>query len=105
MPTRQIRLWIDDVRLPPAGWEWAKTSEEAMQLITNEDIEIIEISFDHDLGGDDDTRRVMYHFAETNTFPPVIWIHSANSVGVDWLYGTASRYSSSVVHVGFPPQS
>lgn len=47
----------------------------------------------------------MYHFAETNTFPPVIWIHSANSVGVEWLYGTASRYSNSVVHVGFPPQS
>lgn len=51
MSTRQIRLWIDDVRLPPAGWEWAKTSEEAMQLITNEDIEISEVSFDHDLGG------------------------------------------------------
>lgn len=44
-----MKLWIDDIRTPPDGWEWAKTSKEAIDVIDNN--EVSHISFDHDLGG------------------------------------------------------
>jgi len=43
-----MRLWLDDLRPPPPGWEWAKTVEEAILII--ESGEVVEASLDHDLG-------------------------------------------------------
>ncbi|MGV8875505.1 MAG: cyclic-phosphate processing receiver domain-containing protein [Rhodococcus sp. (in: high G+C Gram-positive bacteria)] len=49
-----MKLWVDDLRLPPEGWEWAKTSREAITALSSSDVS--ELSLDHDLGGDDTTR-------------------------------------------------
>jgi hypothetical protein len=82
------RLWIDDVRPAPDGWEWAKNSEEAISLIdesmkTKNYFDMA--SFDHDLGWDDTTIRVanmIEKFAYDNKLPRIIWaVHSANPVG------------------------
>lgn len=48
-----MKLWLDDWRLPPFGWWWAKSFEDAKRLIleaqeTGEPFE--EASLDHDLG-------------------------------------------------------
>jgi hypothetical protein len=48
----EMRLWLDDFRLPPDGWYWAKTVKEAKELI---DAALEEgtwefASLDHDLG-------------------------------------------------------
>ena len=78
-----MRLWIDDVRPPPDEyWHWAKTSKEALDVLG---CDVQEISFDHDLGGDDTTMPVACEI-ERRAFagrpiPPVWHIHSANPVG------------------------
>ena len=88
-----MKLWIDDLRHPPEGWDWAKTSAEAVGMIAlsysgfNEGYRVI--SFDHDLGGDDTSRRVMTWLSENMQYwPDIIKVHSMNPVGRDWLRGT-----------------
>lgn len=43
-----MKLWLDDVRVSPPGWEWVKTVEEAKKLLLTGEVE--EASLDHDLG-------------------------------------------------------
>ncbi len=103
-----MRLWIDDER--PMPWEdqiWhvhAKTSDEAIKWLDTwrrNNAErgkplghlIKEVSFDHDLGGEDTTRRVMLWMIENDVWPEEITIHTMNKVGREWLLGMANRYA------------
>lgn len=43
-----IKLWLDDMRPAPEGWEWARTVEEAQAILLSMPVE--EASLDHDLG-------------------------------------------------------
>ena len=79
-----MRLWIDDLRAPPDDtWIWAKSSNEARSLYL--DLQFIEVSFDHDLGGDDTAMPIanmIEELAANGEAEPPIWhIHSANPVG------------------------
>lgn len=78
-----MKLWIDDVRKAPDGWTWVKSSSDAIKMILKNEIE--EISFDHDLGGEDTAYRVatmIEEKAHDKKIPRMIWyIHSANPVG------------------------
>jgi hypothetical protein len=95
-----MKLWIDDVRPAPEGWLWAKDSQMAKnqlsleffarvldqaESIEDRDPEVIEISFDHDLGGDDTTIPVVQLIEEIAAaglkFKFKWHIHSANPVG------------------------
>lgn len=92
-------IWVDDLRPAPAGWEWVKTSQDAInhlaKLKASKNSYAV-ISLDHDLGGDDTTRRVILWIIEQEFFPQEeIRIHTANPVGRDYLKGTAERH--------FPP--
>lgn len=77
-----MKLWIDDLRAPPDGWVWVKTSAQAIDQLG---CEVEEISFDHDLGGDDTAMPVaqcIEYMAHEGLLPPPKWhIHSANPVG------------------------
>lgn len=80
-----MKIWIDDIRPAPNGWVWAKNSADAIKLIyTAKNIE--EISFDHDLGGDDTAYRVatlIEELAYKKKINKLTWhIHSANPIGV-----------------------
>lgn len=85
-------LWIDDIRVAPDGWLWAKTSQEAIAAIdANETFDMI--SFDHDLGGDDTSRAVVLWLCEhENKWPASAMVHSRNPVGAEWLNGMIDRY-------------
>lgn len=84
------KLWLDDqydepempFRHPPKGFTPAKSSGEAMILIKNKGIPSF-ISFDHDLGGDDNA--VSFITWMSNSYyshaVPDYQIHSANPVG------------------------
>jgi hypothetical protein len=90
------KLWIDDLRTPPEGWQWAKTSAYAINFLTwsrmlNIRPEII--SFDHDLGGDDTTRPVVLWCCEYDFWPTEAYVHSMNNVGREWLCGMIQRYA------------
>jgi hypothetical protein len=81
-----MRVWLDDVRVPPNGWTWVKTSADAIALLAAGGVE--EISLDHDLG-DDDAFGTGYSVvcwieeavATRGFAPPKMQIHSANIVG------------------------
>lgn len=55
-----MKIWVDDPRLPPIGYHWAKTSLEAINLIRNykqayamtndEAFKIEVLDLDHDAG-------------------------------------------------------
>lgn len=94
-----LRLWIDDLRTPPDDtWDWVTTSEAAIALLTHFQrdgmlwIPREAISFDHDLGGDDTSRRVVLWMIENNFRFDRYAVHSANPVGREWLLGMIERY-------------
>ncbi|RIR62262.1 cyclic-phosphate processing receiver domain-containing protein [Mycobacteroides abscessus] len=90
-----MRLWVDDERTAPDGWAWAKTSDEALNLLGG--IEPVEaISLDHDLGGADTTRPVVRWLAEHGGWPERVYVHTANPVGRQWLEGMVKRYGPGV---------
>lgn len=43
-----MKLWHDDIRKAPEGWEWARTNEEAQTLLQSGEVD--ECSLDHDMG-------------------------------------------------------
>lgn len=78
-----MRVFLDDERVPPAGWTLVRWPDEAIALLERGGVE--EISLDHDLG--DDRRGTGYDVvlwieravAERGFDPPVVRVHSANS--------------------------
>lgn len=96
-----MNLWVDDLRLPPEGWEWAKTSDEAIKAL--EEVMVLcreksaiynfeVMSLDHDLGGLDTTRRVVLWCCENDFWPLEVRVHTQNPVGHEWLTGMIERY-------------
>lgn len=89
-----VRLWVDDLRPAPEGWQWATTSADAIEIL--DDKYVVELSLDHDLGGDDTTRPIVLWMCETRIWPGIIRVHSANPVGVEWLVGMIDRYGPGI---------
>lgn len=89
------RLFIDDERYPASGqWVIVRTSKQAIDWVSANGIPS-EISFDHDLGGDDTSRKFVnwlvdelvdgrQHFPDDFTFT----VHSQNPIGASWLRST-----------------
>jgi len=93
-------LWVDDLRLPPDGWDWAKTYSAAISLIGQHNYHTI--SLDHDLadfhnetmnhGGEIEydaprgrQEKTGYHVAlwmvENQRYPLQVNVHTMNPVG------------------------
>jgi hypothetical protein len=79
-----MKIYLDDERKAPKGWELVKTVDSLIQYMSNADI--THISLDHDLGG----CRTGYDFLrwlEIEVFSgrvnkiPEITLHTANPVG------------------------
>lgn len=98
-----IRLWVDDIRPAPAGWQHAHTFEETAAYI--KDAEIDEISLDHDLGDSAVPERIGYilalliaeHADAGLSVPNRISVHSANPVGRERILGLIKRYLPSAL--------
>lgn len=96
-----MKLWIDDIRPPRDDWVPAETfhatSSTAAMLMLDVHHEIItDVSFDHDLGGEDTTRSVVLWMAEHDIWPQRCYVHTANPVGREWLEGMLNRYGPGV---------
>jgi len=85
-----MKLWIDDLRSPPDnGWFWTKNSSDALVVIRlaahQGGVILNEISFDHDLGGEDIAVKVANEIERLvylgHLKMPAWKIHSANPVG------------------------
>ncbi len=79
-----MKLFLDDIREAPEGWEIVRSGEEAIILLGTNVVEMI--SLDNDLGsnkmtGYDVTKWIEKQVFENNFIPPDMVIHSANLVG------------------------
>ena len=93
-----MKLWLDDLRPEPYGYEGAKSVNEAKKLIQEAEhngIEIEALDLDHDLGDyadqGGDAIRLLDWLAERGTFYPVE-IHTANPVGRANMERILARY-------------
>ena len=86
MKDKQIRIWVDDIRIPTREYFWTKTVKDTIIAIQEAEcmgFDIVEISLDHDAGdyGPPDYIKVLDWLEETGRNYS-IRIHSANPVGV-----------------------
>ena len=101
-----MKLFVDDERPAPAGWDLALTSAEAIAVLERHasirnvsnalgpQVDRIEaISLDHDLGGDDTTRPVVLFMCEFECWPERLYVHTGNPIGEEWLCGMVRRYA------------
>lgn len=81
-----MKLFVDDIRLPPVGWEHIHSVNEAIGTIILEYDKIEVISLDHDAGdyGPPDYIKILDWAEEVygSDFKPAIRLHSANPVGI-----------------------
>ena len=95
MKDKQIKIWVDDIRVPSKEYFWAKTVKETIIVIQEAErmgLKIIEISLDHDAGdyGPPDYIKVLDWLEETGRNYP-IHIHSMNVVGVQNMRAIIKR--------------
>jgi hypothetical protein len=81
-----MKLYIDDERSTPTGWDRAYTTSEAIDMLKTR--KYTAVSFDHDLGNDEDgdghdVATWLEEECYTDpTFPvPLMVVHSGNPVG------------------------
>jgi hypothetical protein len=100
MPSAPYRLFIDDLRDPMRDiWIIARTSSDAIAKLESFGCPC-EISFDHDLGGDDTAMTVVKRLIKMDLnalghFIPIGFqfsVHSANPVGRDNIEGLLRAY-------------
>lgn len=88
------KLFLDDERLPSKeGWVVARSSDEAIKLCLSQGLPQ-EVTFDHDLGGDDTSMVFLVWLTEALldkyvSFPEgfTYSVHSQNPVGVHNIKG------------------
>lgn len=89
------KLFIDDERFPVTNdWVIARSSDEAIAMVTMHGMPT-EISFDHDLGGDDTSRLFIMWMVDALldgliTIPEgfTFSVHSQNPIGAEWIRST-----------------
>ncbi len=90
------KLFIDDERFPvnPKEWCIVRSSLEACAKVQQDGLPSF-ISFDHDLGGDDTSRKFIYWLIDylidnNDSFPKdfKFYVHSQNPIGAEWLRAT-----------------
>ena len=93
-----MKIWLDDLRPVPKGYNGAKYVNEAILLIEKAEengTEIELLDLDHDLGDyytdGGDAIKLLDWLAERGTFYPVK-IHTANPVGRENMERMLKRY-------------
>ena len=81
------KIWIDDCRIPPDGYLWIKTVNDAVTFILahNNEIELLDLdhdaSYDYSRNGGDYIKILDWLEEKGRNYP--IRIHSQNPVGVE----------------------
>lgn len=95
-----MKIWLDDERRKPdSSWSHSRSSAEAihaLDIYRQMKMKVEAISFDHDLGGDDTSRKVILWMCEHDYWPEVVYVHTANPVGREWIVGMCERYGPGV---------
>lgn len=88
-----LRLWLDDYRRPPFGYDlWAKTAEEAIEYLESDAL-IDHCSLDHDLAEE--------HYADSNAMLPIDRSKYKTKTGLEvviWMVRTKRWVPSIYIH-------
>ena len=91
-----MKLYVDDIRPAPEGWQQARTVTDAIKFLAQFGLEVDEISLDHDISYNVEVAGTQRPFPSPETFQavayfigiyypiskaPKITVHSANPVG------------------------
>lgn len=89
-----MKLWVDDLRNPPdSTWTVARTSRDAIEVLSAVDPPPEVMSLDHDLGFDDTTRAVVLWLCDhPKRWPPEVRVHAQSFLGRRWLLGLIEQY-------------
>ena len=93
-----MKIWLDDVRPAPSGFELALSVNQAKALVLKAEekgVQIELIDCDHDLGDyyldGGDGIKLLDWLCERRTFYPIA-LHTANPVGRDNMQRLINRY-------------
>ena len=93
-----MKIWLDDVRPAPSGFELALSVNQAKALVLKAEekgVKIELIDCDHDLGDyyldGGDGIKLLDWLCERGTFYPIA-LHTANPVGRDNMQRLINRY-------------
>lgn len=111
-----MKLWLDDIRNPVErgliGWTWAKTAEEAINLLRTG--EVTRASLDHDLTHEQMVRGgfsgQVYEDGQRSGYDVVVWleehpeywppdgvaVHSANPAGASRMRQVINRHYNTI---------
>lgn len=96
--SRKVKIYVDDVRPVPEGYEGTKSVDETIALIEAleaKGVEIEVLDLDHDLGDyakyGGDAIKILDYLAERETYYPIA-IHTANPVGRANMERMIERY-------------
>lgn len=96
--SRKVKIYVDDVRPVPEGYEGTKSVDETIALIEELEVKGVEIELldlDHDLGDyakyGGDAIKILDYLAERETYYPIA-IHTANPVGRANMERMIERY-------------
>lgn len=95
------KLFVDDERTAPAGWDIAKNYDEAISKLSTHDYD--EVSLDHDIASFNSDGREMTGYdialwlanrkiALGEYVPPIVRCHSANPPGRSNVQSVIDRY-------------
>ena len=95
---KKVKIWVDDIRAVPLGYEGTKSVDETITLIEKIEAdggEVELLDLDHDLGDyarfGGDAIKILDYLAERGAFYP-IRIHTANPVGRANMERIIERY-------------
>lgn len=90
-----MKLWVDDLRTAPEGWELARTIKDAIRMLATGLVE--EVSLDHDIAcfatirfhdaivpvehTSEETFEPVAHYIALMPVKPIVRIHTGNPVG------------------------
>jgi len=86
------RLWLDDRRRPPWGYDlWAKTADQAIEMLLAHDVE--HASLDHDLAEE--------HYEDGESLEPIDRTRYAHKTGyavIEWMHTADHWVADIIVH-------
>lgn len=93
------KLYVDDLRPCPEGWDVARNFHEAIVML--EAVQYDEVSLDHDIAsfygnkemtGNDVLQYLIMRKMEGHHTPSVVHVHSANPVGIKKMKEDIARF-------------
>jgi hypothetical protein len=110
---KKVLIFLDDIRKPdwlytnPADWILVKNFDELMEVINQNKGNDITISFDNDLGLDDDGNILTDGYAclnwliDNDIYIQNIIVHSDNTIANEQIFGKSKNWHKFLVNEGY----